>query len=200
MLVEVCANPRSPGFNHYLFEAVAALIRHGVPADPANLPKFEDTLFPAFDLVLQRDVQVGGLAREGGQEGFSLWSRRPAPLRPASLRGRCVCAANKPRAAQQCPSLHALLPPSPGFPAPAGVPPLRLPDPGAAHRTQQPAAAAGARARARARAGDAGAAHHSALSSDYAGAARQLPPRLCPAHATRLPPPQRRTWWCSRRC
>lgn len=58
MLVEVCRNPRSPGFNHYLFEAVAALIRHG--AGGGNLEKFEGTLFPAFDLVLQQDVQVGG--------------------------------------------------------------------------------------------------------------------------------------------
>lgn len=59
MLVEVCKNPRSPGFNHYLFEAVAALIRHGAPAGGGNLDKFEATLFPAFDLVLQQDVQVG---------------------------------------------------------------------------------------------------------------------------------------------
>jgi exportin-2 (importin alpha re-exporter) len=27
MLMDVCRNPRSPGFNHYLFEAVAALVR-----------------------------------------------------------------------------------------------------------------------------------------------------------------------------
>ena len=27
MLLEVCKNPRAPGFNHYLFESVAALIR-----------------------------------------------------------------------------------------------------------------------------------------------------------------------------
>ena len=35
--------------------------RHGVPADPSNLAKFEAVLFPAFDTVLQQDVQVGGL-------------------------------------------------------------------------------------------------------------------------------------------
>jgi exportin-2 (importin alpha re-exporter) len=33
MLVDVCKNPRNPGFNHYLFESVAALIRHGTAAD-----------------------------------------------------------------------------------------------------------------------------------------------------------------------
>jgi exportin-2 (importin alpha re-exporter) len=57
MLVEVCKNPKSPGFNHYLFEAVAALIKHGVAADRAQLTTFEGTLFPAFDIVLRNDVQ-----------------------------------------------------------------------------------------------------------------------------------------------
>jgi exportin-2 (importin alpha re-exporter) len=57
MLAEVCKNPKSPGFNHYLFESVAALVRYGVAADPANLTKAEDLLFPAFDSVLTQDVQ-----------------------------------------------------------------------------------------------------------------------------------------------
>ena len=57
MLIEVCKNPKSPGFNHYLFESVAALVRYGVAADTSNLPKFEVTLFPAFDVVLTQDVQ-----------------------------------------------------------------------------------------------------------------------------------------------
>lgn len=57
MLLEVCKNPKSPGFNHYLFESVAALIKHGTAADPTNLIKFEDTLFGPFDVVLQQDVQ-----------------------------------------------------------------------------------------------------------------------------------------------
>ncbi|KAF8072350.1 hypothetical protein HT031_000009 [Scenedesmus sp. PABB004] len=57
MLVEVCKNPRSPGFNHYLFEAVAGLIRAGAAADPGALASYEATLFPAFDIVLSNDVQ-----------------------------------------------------------------------------------------------------------------------------------------------
>ena len=28
MLLEVCKNPTQPGFNHYLFESLAALVRH----------------------------------------------------------------------------------------------------------------------------------------------------------------------------
>lgn len=58
MLVEVCKNPKSPGFNHYLFESVAALIKHGAAADKAQLATYEATLFPAFDIVLSNDVQV----------------------------------------------------------------------------------------------------------------------------------------------
>jgi exportin-2 (importin alpha re-exporter) len=86
MLMDVCRNPRSPGFNHYLFEAVAALVRATAaaagsplalaaqgtgaasaaalaapPPDPAALSAalalLEDTLFPPFDVVLQQDVQ-----------------------------------------------------------------------------------------------------------------------------------------------
>jgi exportin-2 (importin alpha re-exporter) len=58
MLLEAAKNPKCPGFNHQLFEAAAALVRHGAAADPANLGRFEATLFPAFDAVLQQDVQV----------------------------------------------------------------------------------------------------------------------------------------------
>lgn len=57
MLVEVCKNPKSPGFNHYLFESVAALIKHGTAADPAQMSTYEATLFPAFQIVLSNDVQ-----------------------------------------------------------------------------------------------------------------------------------------------
>jgi len=58
MLVEVCKNPKSPGFNHYLFESVAALIKHGTAGQRQQLPQYEATLFPAFDIVLKNDVQV----------------------------------------------------------------------------------------------------------------------------------------------
>jgi exportin-2 (importin alpha re-exporter) len=58
MLVEVCKNPKSPGFNHYLFESVAALIKHGTAGQPQQIKQYEATLFPAFDIVLKNDVQV----------------------------------------------------------------------------------------------------------------------------------------------
>ena len=54
---QVCKNPRSPGFSHYLFESVAALIRHATAADPGMLRALEAQLFPPFQLVLQQDVQ-----------------------------------------------------------------------------------------------------------------------------------------------
>lgn len=60
MLVEVCKNPKNPGFNHYLFESVAALIRHAITPAVAGQPPsgmietFEQMLFPAFNLVLQQ--------------------------------------------------------------------------------------------------------------------------------------------------
>ncbi len=52
-LMRVCENPQQPGFNHFLFEAVAALIRYGCEADPAMVVRFEASLFPAFEKVLQ---------------------------------------------------------------------------------------------------------------------------------------------------
>ncbi|CAD7697690.1 unnamed protein product [Ostreobium quekettii] len=56
-LVAVCRNPRVPGFNHYLFESIAALIRHSSAADINILDKVQETLFPPFEFVLQQDVQ-----------------------------------------------------------------------------------------------------------------------------------------------
>jgi hypothetical protein len=58
MLLEVCRNPTQPGFNHYLFESVAALIRYSAAADAAKVAELEAALFPAFNVVLQQDVQV----------------------------------------------------------------------------------------------------------------------------------------------
>lgn len=57
MLVEVCKNPKNPGFNHYLFESVAALIKHATAADPGMIETFEQMLFPAFNHVLQQVCQ-----------------------------------------------------------------------------------------------------------------------------------------------
>lgn len=51
---QVCKNPRNPGFNHHLFESVAALIRHVGGSSPAMIDTFEQLLFPAFNHVLQQ--------------------------------------------------------------------------------------------------------------------------------------------------
>ena len=58
MLQRVCQNPTQPGFNHYLFESVAALIRNGCARDASQVAVYEQELFPAFEIVLQQDVQV----------------------------------------------------------------------------------------------------------------------------------------------
>ena len=56
-LLAVCKNPRQPGFNHYLFESVAALVKHGCSADSMALGQYEEMLFPPFQVILQEDVQ-----------------------------------------------------------------------------------------------------------------------------------------------
>jgi len=56
-LLEVCKNPTQPGFNHYLFESVAALIKYGCAVDPSAVVTYEEMLFPPFQIVLQEDVQ-----------------------------------------------------------------------------------------------------------------------------------------------
>lgn len=63
MLLEVCKNPTQPGFNHYLFESVAALIRYGTAADAAMLDQFQEQLFPAFQVVLSVSPLGGDLKR-----------------------------------------------------------------------------------------------------------------------------------------
>lgn len=57
VLVAVCQNPTQPGFNHFMFEAVAALVKFSCAADASNLALCEEVLFPPFQLVLQQDVQ-----------------------------------------------------------------------------------------------------------------------------------------------
>lgn len=56
-LLEVCKNPTQPGFNHYLFESVAALIKHGCAVDSSAVVTYEEMLFPPFQILLQEDVQ-----------------------------------------------------------------------------------------------------------------------------------------------
>ena len=72
-LMTVCENPQQPGFNHFLFESVAALIRYGCEADPAMVVRFESSLFPAFEKVLQ----VGAAFRQRLQTA--------TPKRPSAL-------------------------------------------------------------------------------------------------------------------
>ena len=52
ILLNVARNPTQPGFNHYLFESIAALVKFG-----NNVTAAEEVLFPPFQLILQEDVQ-----------------------------------------------------------------------------------------------------------------------------------------------
>ncbi|XP_062188834.1 exportin-2-like [Phragmites australis] len=56
ILMEVCNNPKNPDFNHYLFEALAAVIGHAGEQDPALLPVFEASLFPVLQRILVEDI------------------------------------------------------------------------------------------------------------------------------------------------
>lgn len=56
-LLAVARNPTQPGFNHYLFESIAALVKYGCEADAANAAACEEVLFPPFQIILQEDVQ-----------------------------------------------------------------------------------------------------------------------------------------------
>ncbi|CAK9858088.1 unnamed protein product [Sphagnum jensenii] len=56
ILVEVCKNPSNPSFNHYLFEAVAALVKKACRRDPEQVVVFENMLLPVFQNVLEQDV------------------------------------------------------------------------------------------------------------------------------------------------
>lgn len=58
LLLTVCKNPTVPGFNHYLFESVAALIKNSATAQPESVATLESMLFPPFQIVLSEDVQV----------------------------------------------------------------------------------------------------------------------------------------------
>ncbi|KAJ1645431.1 importin-alpha export receptor [Coemansia asiatica] len=56
ILAEVAKNPSNPRFNHFMFEAVAALARFSCAADGNAIGQFEATLFPIFQSILQEDV------------------------------------------------------------------------------------------------------------------------------------------------
>eukprot|EP01111_Echinosteliopsis_oligospora_P015011 TRINITY_DN5802_c0_g1_i1.p1 TRINITY_DN5802_c0_g1~~TRINITY_DN5802_c0_g1_i1.p1 ORF type:complete len:996 (-),score=247.01 TRINITY_DN5802_c0_g1_i1:79-3003(-) len=52
ILATVAANPTNPSFNHYMFEAVAAILKNS----PSHLPLFEQFLFPIFQQILGNDI------------------------------------------------------------------------------------------------------------------------------------------------
>ncbi|KAJ7514727.1 hypothetical protein O6H91_23G056900 [Diphasiastrum complanatum] len=56
ILGQVCKNPTNPSFNHYLFEAVAAVVRKSFERDPEVVAAFESILFPVIQVVLQDDI------------------------------------------------------------------------------------------------------------------------------------------------
>jgi exportin-2 (importin alpha re-exporter) len=56
VLARVARNPTKPQFNHYMFEAIAALIRNITNANAATVPHFETALFPSFQLIIEQQV------------------------------------------------------------------------------------------------------------------------------------------------
>ncbi|KAG8776418.1 importin-alpha export receptor [Serendipita sp. 397] len=56
ILGAVSKNPSNPNFNQYTFESVSALIRFVVPAVPASLSAFEQSLLPALTYIIQEDI------------------------------------------------------------------------------------------------------------------------------------------------
>lgn len=56
VLAEVCKNPKSPTFNHYLFESIAALIGRSCEKDPSLITVFEAKLFPVLQNILVNDI------------------------------------------------------------------------------------------------------------------------------------------------
>ena len=55
ILGDVAKNPRSPGFNHFLFETIACLIKHVCEADASAVAHFETFLVPHFTAVLVQE-------------------------------------------------------------------------------------------------------------------------------------------------
>ena len=58
ILKRVCGNPSQPMYNHYMFEAISALVKFVAGASPSQqtCDEFERLLFPPFQDVLQKDV------------------------------------------------------------------------------------------------------------------------------------------------
>lgn len=56
VLNEVCKNPKNPVFNHYLFEAIAVIIRRVCERDSSVISAFETSLFPGLETILTNNV------------------------------------------------------------------------------------------------------------------------------------------------
>lgn len=56
-LIQASKNPSKPHFNHFLFETLSLSIRIACQKDQSSVAGFEGTLFPAFQDILQQDVQ-----------------------------------------------------------------------------------------------------------------------------------------------
>uniref|UniRef100_A0A7S2TRB0 Exportin-2 n=1 Tax=Lotharella oceanica TaxID=641309 RepID=A0A7S2TRB0_9EUKA len=52
----VAQNPRNPKFNHFLFETLACLITNVCKRNPGAVEKFESSLFPPFQTMLQMET------------------------------------------------------------------------------------------------------------------------------------------------
>ena len=57
ILGNVARNPTQPGFNHYLFESIAALVKYGCDGKDDSCSSIEGIVFPPFQIILQEDVQ-----------------------------------------------------------------------------------------------------------------------------------------------
>ncbi|XP_010915965.1 exportin-2 [Elaeis guineensis] len=56
ILAEVCKNPKNPTFNHYLFEAIAALVWRSCEKDQSLIGVFEGCLFQVLENILVNDI------------------------------------------------------------------------------------------------------------------------------------------------
>ena len=56
ILARVCANPSNPGYNHFLFETIAALMKNVCGTRPEAVADFEGMLFPPFQVRVSQSA------------------------------------------------------------------------------------------------------------------------------------------------
>ena len=56
LLTSISKNPAKPNFNHYLFETFGVLIRAVCLKNRSLIQKFEASLFPIFNYILEQDI------------------------------------------------------------------------------------------------------------------------------------------------